>query len=88
MRIDEPARLIASRALIYVGILAASPVLLIAGAPIRRRYLRYVYRDDAPLIVDKENGWVSFHYYVVLNRLLYWLCWPTESLIGLARRSR
>ncbi|MER7756692.1 hypothetical protein [Kitasatospora sp. NPDC097643] len=36
MRIDEPAGLIASRALIYVGILAASPVLLIAGAPIRR----------------------------------------------------
>ncbi|MFF9147413.1 hypothetical protein ACF1BN_21405 [Streptomyces sp. NPDC014861] len=88
MRIDEPARLLATRALIYAVILAASPVLLAVGAPIRRRYLRYVHRDDAPQIVGKENGSVSFHYGVVTNPLLHWLCRPTEFLIGLARRSR
>ncbi|SCK55569.1 MULTISPECIES: hypothetical protein [unclassified Streptomyces] len=46
MRYEEKAKLTAARALIPVAILVASPVLLIAGTPIRRRYLRYVYRDE------------------------------------------
>jgi hypothetical protein len=48
MRYEERAKITAVKTLIPLAILVASPVLLIAGAPIRRRYLRYVYRDEAP----------------------------------------
>jgi hypothetical protein len=75
----ERAKLRAVKALISLAILGASPVLLIAGAPIRRRYLRYIYRDEAPHILDKQRGQVSAHYFVVAHPLLAWLCWPTES---------
>ncbi|MEI5035553.1 hypothetical protein RB201_31595 [Streptomyces sp. S1A(2023)] len=73
-------------ALISLVILVASPVLLIAGAPIRRRYLRYIYRDGAPLILDKQRGHVSAHYFVVTHPLLEWLCRPTEALGRLVGR--
>ncbi|MER8226407.1 hypothetical protein ABTZ58_39170 [Streptomyces sp. NPDC094143] len=86
MRYEERAKITAVKTLIPLAILVASPVLLIAGAPIRRRYLRYVYRDEAPQILDKKRGWVSAHYFVVTDPLLQWLCWPTESLARLIER--
>ncbi|MGW4913761.1 hypothetical protein [Streptomyces sp. NPDC004270] len=52
MRYEETAKLTTARALVPVAIFVTSPVLLIAGAPVRRRYLRYVYRDEAPLILE------------------------------------
>lgn len=76
------------RALVPVAILISSPVLLLAGTPILHKYLRYVYRDEAPQILDKEGGRVSVHYFVITSRLLEWPCWPTKSLARLtARRS-
>ncbi|MFF4489930.1 hypothetical protein ACFY0F_26095 [Streptomyces sp. NPDC001544] len=86
MRYEERAKLTAVRALIPLALLVASPVLLIAGAPIHRRYLRYVHRDGAPRILDKERGRVSAHFFVVTNPLLQWLCRPTESLTRLLER--
>ncbi|MFF3639462.1 hypothetical protein [Streptomyces sp. NPDC002250] len=86
MRYEERARLAAVKALVPLAILVASPVLLIAGAPIRRRYLRYVYRDEAPQLLDKERGWVSVHYFVVTHPLLQWFCWPTDALARLIER--
>ncbi|MFE6489186.1 hypothetical protein ACFVGN_40510 [Streptomyces sp. NPDC057757] len=86
MRNEEKAKLTAARALAPVAILVTSPVLLIAGAPIRRRYLRYVYRDDAPLILDKKQGRISVHWFVVTSPLFAWFCWPTESLARLISR--
>ncbi|WP_329461170.1 hypothetical protein [Streptomyces sp. NBC_01431] len=83
MRYEEKAKLMAVKGLIPPAILVASPALLIAGAPIRRRYLRYVCRDEAPQILDKERGWVSAHYFVISHPLLEWLCWPTETLARL-----
>lgn len=80
MRYEESVKLTVVKVLVPLAVLVASPVLLIAGAPIRRRYLRYVYRDEATQILDKERGWVSAHYFVVTAPLLQWLCWPTESL--------
>ncbi|MEI5616991.1 hypothetical protein WB403_48695, partial [Streptomyces brasiliscabiei] len=56
MRYEERAKLTAVKALIQLAVLVASPVLLIAGAPIRGRCLRYVYRDEAPQILDKKRG--------------------------------
>ncbi|MER5641302.1 hypothetical protein ABT095_30700 [Kitasatospora sp. NPDC002227] len=88
MRIDETAKRAATRVLVYTGIIIASPVLLLAGAPIRTRYLQHIYREDAPPVVDKPNGEVSVHYYVVTNPLLYRLCRPSETVIYLARRIR
>ncbi|MBT2895869.1 hypothetical protein HET64_04105 [Streptomyces sp. McG3] len=82
----ERARITAVKALIPPAVLVASPVLLIAGAPIRRRYLRYVCRDGAPAILDKERGHVSVHYFVVTHPLLEWLCRPTEALVRLVGR--
>ncbi|WP_331742241.1 hypothetical protein OG782_37395 (plasmid) [Streptomyces sp. NBC_00876] len=61
-------------------------MLLIAGALIRRRYLRYIYRDEAPYILDKERGQVSAHYFVVTHPLLEALCWPTEAFARLIER--
>ncbi|MGP4086086.1 hypothetical protein [Streptomyces sp. KR55] len=86
MRYEEKAKIAVVRALVPVAILISSPVLLIAGAPIRHRYLRYIYRDEAPLILEKERGRVSVHWFVVTSPLLEWLCWPTESLARLVSR--
>ncbi|MFI1168542.1 hypothetical protein ACH4UM_34445 [Streptomyces sp. NPDC020801] len=83
MRYEEKAKLTIARALVPVAILISSPVLLIAGAPIRHRYHRYVYRDEAPPILDKKQGRISIHWFVVTDPLLEWLCWPTESLARL-----
>ncbi|AZP23762.1 hypothetical protein EJC51_46225 [Streptomyces aquilus] len=69
-----------------VAILVASPVLLIAGAPICRRYLRYIYQDAAPLILDEKQGRISVHWFVVTSPLLEWIGWPTESLARLISR--
>ncbi len=74
------------RALVPVTMLIFSPMLLIAGTPIRRRYLRYVYRHGPRRILDKERGWVSVHYFVITSRLLEWFCQPTEMLARLASR--
>lgn len=56
MRYEERGKRTAVKALVRLAMLVASSVLLIAGAPIRRRYLRYVHRDEAPQILDKERG--------------------------------
>ncbi|GLV85863.1 hypothetical protein Slala03_55520 [Streptomyces lavendulae subsp. lavendulae] len=53
MRYEEKAKLTAAGVLVPVSILVASPVLRITGAPVR---LRYVYRDDAPALLDDEQG--------------------------------
>ncbi|MGW1273901.1 hypothetical protein [Streptomyces sp. NPDC002491] len=87
MRYENRARLIAVRALVAAAVLVSSPVLLLAGAPIRRRYVRHVLRDAAPQILDKERGRVGVHYFVITSRLLAWCCLPTEALgRSLARR--
>ncbi|MEU4507195.1 hypothetical protein [Streptomyces sp. NPDC024089] len=86
MRYEEKAKLTAARTLVPVAILVASPVLLIAETPLRRRYLRYVYRDGAPLILEKEQGSISVHWFMVTSPLLDWLCWPAESLARLVPR--
>ncbi|MGW3416857.1 hypothetical protein [Streptomyces phaeochromogenes] len=70
MRYEERTKLTIMRVLVPVAILISSPVLLMTGAPIRRRYLRYVYRDEAPQILEKERGRVSVHYFVITSRLL------------------
>lgn len=70
---SERARIRAVQALIWSAVLVASPVLLIAGAPIRRRYFRHIYRDGAPPLLDKERGHVSAHYFVANHPLFAWL---------------
>ncbi|MFF0507715.1 hypothetical protein ACFYUH_29550 [Streptomyces fimicarius] len=70
---SERIRIRAVRALLWPALLVASPVLLVAGAPIRRRYLRYIYRDGAPPVLDKERGHVSVHYLVATHPLFEWL---------------
>ncbi|WP_260867693.1 hypothetical protein [Streptomyces sp. SAJ15] len=85
MRYEEKAKLTVVRALVPVAILISSPVLLIAEAPIRRRYLRYVYRDEAPQILDKKRGRVSVHYSVITSRLLEWSCGLSVSSRRTAR---
>ncbi|MEV8313460.1 hypothetical protein AB0Q95_04725 [Streptomyces sp. NPDC059900] len=89
MRYEEKAKLTAAKLLVPLGILAVSPVLLVAGAPLRHRYLRYLYRDGAPLVLDKKHGQITVHWFVVSNFLFLWLCWPTEAVARLlARRGR
>ncbi|MEF2528969.1 MULTISPECIES: hypothetical protein [Streptomyces] len=86
MRYEETTKLTAARVLVTVALLVASPVLLTAGGPIRRRYLRYVYRDGAPALLDKEQGRISVHWFVVTSPLLAWVCRPTEALARLIPR--
>ncbi|MFF9571398.1 hypothetical protein [Streptomyces sp. NPDC014685] len=89
MRHEERAKTAVVRALVPAGILVLSPMLLIAGAPIRRRHLRHVHRDGAPPLIDKERGQVGVHWFVVTSPLLGLLCRPTEWLARLVpRRSR
>ncbi|MEV7109469.1 hypothetical protein [Streptomyces anulatus] len=84
----ERVKIRAVKALTPLAILVASPVLLIAGSPIRRCYFRYIYRDGAPLLLDKQRARVSAHYFVVTHPLLDWLCRPTEALARLIGRRR
>ncbi len=74
----ERVRIAGLNALLWAGALVASPVLLIAGRPIRRRYLRHLYRDSAPPLIDKRQGWVSAHWFVVTHPLLRLLCLPSD----------
>ncbi|MEV5944054.1 hypothetical protein [Streptomyces sp. NPDC051994] len=60
----------------------------VAGAPIRRYYLRRILRDEAPDILDKSNGQVSIHYFAMNSQLLHWLCLPTETLTRPTRGGR
>ncbi|MGW2281902.1 hypothetical protein [Streptomyces sp. NPDC001770] len=89
MRYEEKAKTAAARALAAVSIVICSPALLIAGAPIRRRYRRRILRDGAPPVLDKERGQASVHRFVVTGPLLDRLCRPTESLARpVSRRGR
>ncbi|MFH9656683.1 hypothetical protein ACH4MN_37195 [Streptomyces anulatus] len=86
MRYEEKAKIAIVRVLVPVAVFICSPVLLIAGAPIRHRYLRYIYRAEAPLILEKGRGRVSVHWFVVTSPLFAWLCRPTESLVRVISR--
>ncbi|MGW6564992.1 hypothetical protein [Streptomyces sp. NPDC054975] len=88
MRVDETLKVTLARVFTLISIIIASPVLLVAGAPIRRRYLRHIYREEAPDILDKANGKVSIHYLTLNSQLLHWLCLPSEALARLTRGGR
>jgi hypothetical protein len=88
MRVDETLKVTLARVFTPIAIIIASPVWLVAGAPIRRRYLQHIYRDEAPDLLDKANGQVSIHYFVLNSRVLHWLCLPTEALARLTRGRR
>ncbi|MEU4878747.1 hypothetical protein [Streptomyces sp. NPDC021608] len=68
MRYEEKAKLTAARALVPAAILLTSP---------SRRYLRYVYRDEAPAIQDKEQGRISVHRFVVMSPTS-WMALPAH----------
>jgi hypothetical protein len=80
MRIDETAKVTAVRTGAALAAVIASPVLLVAGAPRRSRYLRWIYRDGAPPPVDKEHGQVSVHHIAVTSTVAQWLCSPSQAL--------
>ncbi|MFH8669763.1 hypothetical protein OH828_35750 [Streptomyces anulatus] len=86
MRYEEKAKITVVRVLVPVAVFISAPVLLIAGAPIRHRYLRYIYRDGTPLILEKERGRVSVHWFVATSPLFAWLCRPTDLLARLISR--
>ncbi|MET8438099.1 hypothetical protein ABZV61_36240 [Streptomyces sp900116325] len=65
MRIESVVEIQAVRLAVTVGAIVVAPVLLVAGAPLRRRMLRRYYREDGPGLVSKEDGWVSPGYFVV-----------------------
>lgn len=81
MRIDQTGKITLIRFAVTLAIVIASPLLLVAGAPIRRRWLRHACREEAPALIDKARGRVSVHYFVVNNQLGRWLCAPTEALV-------
>jgi hypothetical protein len=86
MRTDETAKVTVTRAGVALAALVASPVLLVAGAHLRSRYLRWIYRDGAPAPVDKEHGQVSVHYLAVTSTIVDLLCMPTQALASRVRR--
>jgi hypothetical protein len=86
MRIDETAKVTATRAGVALAAVIASPVLLVAGAHLRSRYVRWIFRDGAPAPVDKEHGQVSVHYLAVTSTIVEWLCAPSQSLASRVRR--
>jgi hypothetical protein len=88
MRIDETAKVPAVRTGVASAAVIASPVLLVAGAPLRSRYLRWIYRDGAPPPVDKEHGHVSVHYIAVTSAVAQWLCAPSQALTSGVRAGR
>ncbi len=71
-----------------VGGLALAPILLVAGGPLLRCYLRYVYSERGRGLVDKERGWVNPGWYVVHNPVVRWLTWPSEQVMTLLESRR
>ena len=74
------------RAAVWIGAVAAAPLLLLAGGPAYDRYVRYLCREDGPGLLDKRRGWVHPGYWVVMNGLVRALTWPTRRG-GLRARS-
>ncbi|MDX3520537.1 hypothetical protein [Streptomyces scabiei] len=88
MRIDETAQVTAVRFGVALAAVIASPVLLVAGAHLRSRYLRWIHRDGARAPVDKEHGQVSVHYIAVTSTIVQWLCAPSQALTSRVRAGR
>ncbi|MBP5934134.1 hypothetical protein [Streptomyces scabiei] len=88
MRIDGTAKVTAVRTGVALAAVIASPLLLVAGAPLRSRYLRRIYRDGAPPPVDKEHGQVGVHYIAVTSAIAQWLCVPSQAVTSRARAGR
>ncbi|MEU6703209.1 hypothetical protein [Streptomyces wuyuanensis] len=81
MRVEKSAQSLAIRLGVTTLALATSPVLLLFGGPLRRRYLLHVRRNDSRALLCKEEGWVRPAYFVVTNSALRLICWPTEQLL-------
>lgn len=71
-----------------VGGIGLAPILLVAGGPLLRCYLRYVYSDGGPGLVDKERGWVNPGWYAVHNVVVRCLIWPSEQVMARLDRRR
>lgn len=56
MRIDQTCRITLIRFAVPLAIVIASPLLPVAGAPIRRRRLRHVCREEAPALLRRFQG--------------------------------
>ncbi|ALC22196.1 hypothetical protein ACH46N_15995 [Streptomyces pristinaespiralis] len=87
MRVENTTRALALRLGVTALALAASPVLLLAGGPLRRQYLRHAYRSGTRGLVCKEEGWVRPAYFVATNSALRVLCLPSERLLGKIRHA-
>ena len=81
MRVENSSQILVIRLGVTAVALAASPVLLLVGGPLRQRYLRRAHRADSRALLCKEEGWVRPGYFVVTNSALRILCWPTEQLL-------
>lgn len=85
MRTESVVGIQAVRLAVTVGAVVVAPVLLVAGTPLRHRMLSRYCREGGPVLVSKEDGWVSPGYFVVTNVVVRALCWPSECV--LRRRS-
>ncbi|MEE4488695.1 hypothetical protein [Streptomyces sp. BE230] len=85
MRIESAVRIQAVRIAVTIGAVVAAPVLLFAGASLRRRMLSRYYRKGGPGLVSKEDGWVSAGYFLVTNAVVRALCRPSEYALGRLR---
>lgn len=62
----------------WVGAVIFAPLLLIAGGPVYDRYVRHLYREGGPGLLDKSAGWSHPGYWVVMNPLVIRLTRPTR----------
>lgn len=81
MQLESVLRVQGVRLAVTVGAVAAAPVLVVVGGPLRRRLLRRHYREDGPGLMRKEDGWVSPVYFVVTNVVVRALCLPSEYVL-------
>lgn len=80
MRVENSSQILVIRLGVTSVALAASPVLLLVGGPLREKYLRRAHRADSRALLCKEEGWVRPGY-LVTNSALRILCWPSEQLL-------
>jgi hypothetical protein len=69
---------------VWIGAVAIAPLLLLCG-PLYDRYLTYVLRDGGPGLLNKAESWVHPAYWILTNRLVRALTWPSRRG-GLLRR--
>ncbi|MFI5534099.1 hypothetical protein ACIA8O_36735 [Kitasatospora sp. NPDC051853] len=75
----DPRLMTAMRWSVTIGAALTAPLLLVGGGFAYDALRDHLYGDGGPGALDKRAGWVHPGYFVLTNRLVLALTWPTRQ---------